>query len=371
MKNKIHNYDFLIIGAGLIGCLAALELIKKNFKVLVIDKNENLFSDNRTLAVNANSTDFLKGLDLWKILQSQSEPIKKIFISDYINSKKITFNHEPEVMGNVIFNQDLLFNARKKLKSKKSILLNINLSISSLKKENIICIKKKFYMFKKIILSAGKNFDNEAIHKKSFNQGHQSFVGFFNHSKNHNNFAYEYFTKSGPLAVLPAPHKDKFFSTFIYSSKIKVSNNDLKNLIRKNFSQSHGLINFEKKINSFQVSPHLSYPINRNFLLLGDNLRSIHPVAGQGWNLGIKDIQTLSEVLDQYSLDDPILEQIYFSRRNIESALYLNFTSFLNFLYEEGNSIKKNIVKLGFNILNIAPIKNVFIRQAMGRDKLI
>ena len=371
MKNKINNYDFLIIGAGLIGCLAALELIKKNFKVLVIDKNENLSSDNRTLAVNANSTDFLKGLGLWKTLQSQSEPIKKIFISDYINSKKITFNHEPEFMGNVIFNKDLLLNARKKLKSKKSILLNVSLPISILKKDNLICIKNKFYIFKKIILSAGKNFDDKAIHKKSFNQGHQSFVGFFNHSKNHNNFAYEFFTKTGPLAVLPAPHKDKLFSTFIYSSKIKVSHNDLKNLIRKNFSQSHGLIVFEKKINSFQLSPHLSYPINRNFLLLGDNLRSIHPVAGQGWNLGIKDIQTLSVVLDQYSLDDPILEKIYFSRRNIESTLYLNFTSFLNFLYEEENSIKKNIVKLGFNILNIAPIKNFFIRQAMGRDKLI
>ena len=46
-------------------------------------------------------------------LQSQSEPIKKIFISDYINSKKITFNHEPEVMGNVIFNQDLLLMREK------------------------------------------------------------------------------------------------------------------------------------------------------------------------------------------------------------------------------------------------------------------
>ena len=85
----------------------------------------------------------------------------------------------------------------------------------------------------------------------------------------------------------------------------------------------------------------------------------------------IKDIQTLSDVLDQYSLDDPLLEQIYFSKRNIESALYLNFTSFLNFLYEGENSMKKNIVKLGFYIFNFHPIKNVFIRQAMGRDKLI
>ena len=91
----------------------------------------------------------------------------------------------------------------------------------------------------------------------------------------------------------------------------------------------------KKKLIFFLLSPHLSYPINKNFLLLGDTLRSIHPVAGQGWNLGIKDIQTLSSVLDQYSLDDPNFEQIYFSRRNIESALYLNFTSILNFLYEE------------------------------------
>ena len=60
---------------------------------------KSYLSDNRTLAVNANSTDFLKTLGLWKILQSQSEPIKKIFISDYINSKKITFNHKPEYMG--------------------------------------------------------------------------------------------------------------------------------------------------------------------------------------------------------------------------------------------------------------------------------
>ena len=81
MKNKIHNYDFLIIGAGLIGCLAALELIKKNLKVLVIDNNENKISDKRTLAVNANSTEFLNDLGLWRNLQSKCEPIKKILNS--------------------------------------------------------------------------------------------------------------------------------------------------------------------------------------------------------------------------------------------------------------------------------------------------
>ncbi len=371
MKNKIHNYDFLIIGAGLIGCLAALELIKKNYKVLVIDKNEKLLSDSRTLAVNANSTDFLKSLGLWKNLQSKSEPIKKIFISDFINTKKLTFNHQPEYMGNVIYNKDLLLEVRKKLKLKKSILLNINLPISKLKTDIQIFINNNFYVFKKIILSAGKNFNNDVIRKRSFNRGHHSFVGFFKHSKNHNNFAYEVFTNTGPLAVLPAPNKNKLFSTFIYSSKIKISNSDLKNLIKKNFNQTHGSINFEKEINFYKLSPHLSFPNNKNFLILGDSLRSIHPVAGQGWNLGIKDIQTLSKTLDKYSLDDLIFDKIYFSRRYIESALYLNFTSILNFLYEEENELKNIIVKLGFKFLSISLLKNIFIRQAMGRNNLI
>ena len=371
MKNKIYNYDFLIIGAGLIGCLAALELIRKNYKVLVIDKNEKQLSDNRTLAVNANSTDFLKNLGLWKNLQSKSEPIKKIFISDYINTEKLTFNHQPEVMGNVIYNKDLLLNSRKKLKLKKAILLNIDISIATLQKENPIFINGKLYIFKKIILAAGKNFDNNVVNKKSFNQGHHSFVGFFKHKKQHKNFAYEVFTKNGPLAVLPAPNKNKLYSTFIYSSKFKISNGELKKLIKKNFSQSHGLINFEKQISSFKLSPHLSTPNDKNFLILGDSLRSIHPVAGQGWNLGIKDIQTLSNVIDKYSLDDLIFDKIYFSRRNIESALYLSFTSILNFLYENENEMKKIIVRLGFKFLNFSPLKNIFIRQAMGRNSLI
>ncbi len=371
MKNKIHNYDFLIVGAGLIGCLAALELIKKNYKVLVIDKNENQFSDNRTLAVNANSTDFLKSLDLWKDLQLKSEPIKKIFISDYVNKKKLIFNHEPEHMGNIIFNKELLLNARKKLQSKKSILLNVNLPISKINKDNKILINNKFYAFKKVIISAGKNFDSKFIQKKSFDQGHFSFVGFFKHSKNHNNFAYEIFTKTGPLAVLPAPHKNKLYSTFIYSTKINLNLSELKNLIKKNFSKSHGEIKFQKNINFFKLSPHISIPNNKNFLILGDSLRSIHPVAGQGWNLGIKDIQTISKVLDLYSLDDPNLDSIYFSRRLIESTLFLNFTTILNYLYEEENNLKKTIIRLGFKLLNIKPLKNMFIRQAMGRENLI
>ena len=61
-ENKIFKYDFLIVGAGLIGALTAFALHKKNYKVLVIDKNNDILKDERTLAVNANSKEFLERL---------------------------------------------------------------------------------------------------------------------------------------------------------------------------------------------------------------------------------------------------------------------------------------------------------------------
>ena len=76
---------------------------------------------------------------------------------------------------------------------------------------------------------------------------------------------------------------------------------------------------------------HISALLLKNdLLLLGDTLRSIHPVAGQGWNLGVKDITTFVNLLDQYSIDDPNLYKFYYARRRVDSFAYLSFTSLLN-----------------------------------------
>ena len=80
--NKLSDkYDFLIVGGGLIGALTALSLYKKNFKVLVIDKKNNALQDKRTLAVNANSREFLEQLGVWKNISSKPQIINKIFKS--------------------------------------------------------------------------------------------------------------------------------------------------------------------------------------------------------------------------------------------------------------------------------------------------
>ena len=316
MINKIHKYNFLIVGAGLIGSLLGLHLIQKGYKVLVIDKDISNFKDTRTLAINANSKDFLINLGIWKKLKSKPQKIDKIIIKDYINQDPLIFVNKDEEMGNVIYNNELLSIARRALKVNKSLLAISSINLNKLRRNQAIQFDKDKYLFDHVVFSFGKKFDNDLLIKKySLANTHQAFVGFFKHTHNHNQFAYEIFTPNGPLAVLPSPDINNKTSTFIYSTKDDLSSASINNIIKKNFTKTHGKISLEDKISQFPITPHISREKLNKFILIGDTLRSIHPVAGQGWNLGIKDIQTLSELLETYGLKNDDLIKKYSRKR--------------------------------------------------------
>ncbi len=369
MKNKIFKYDFLIIGAGLVGSLAAMALHQKKYKVLVVEKNKLFPKDERTLAVNANSRDFLRNLGIWKDLKSNFESIDKIIIKDYVNKEDLIFYDSEESMGSVIFNKSLLKISREYLIKNKMLLNNIDFDLFNFESKKTFSINSKKFVCKKVIFSLGKNYENhENLKKYTFDSGHKAYVGFFKHQKNHNQIAYEIFTPSGPLAVLPSPSRQKNNSTFIYSTKKKMSFSNLSALIKNNFYLSHGNINLKPSISNYPIKPHISRPNKKDILLIGDTAHSIHPVAGQGWNLGIKDIQTLCSCLDKYDIDETNFDEYYFSKRIIENITYLTFTNILNHLYENQKPITKSIVKTSHFILSQFPyLKNLFIKQAMGK----
>ena len=369
MKNKIFKYDFLIVGAGLVGSLAAMALHKKKYQVLVIEKNKLFPKDERTLAVNANSRDFLNDLGIWKDLNSNFEPIDKIVIKDYINKEDLIFHNATESMGSVIFNKSLINVSREYLIKNKLLLTNIDFDSFNIKPKKLFSINSKNIVCNKIIFSLGKNYENHENFKKNiFDYGHRAYVGFFQHQKEHNQTAYEIFTPSGPLAVLPSPSRQKKNSTFIFSTKNKMSSINLFTMIKNNFGFTHGKIHMKSSISYYPIKPHLSRPTQKDILLIGDTAHSIHPVAGQGWNLGIKDIQSLCSCLDKYDIDDKNFDDYYFSKRIIENLTYLTFTNILNHLYENQKPISKSIIKASHFVLSQFPyLKNLFIKQAMGK----
>ena len=349
--------------------MAAIALHQKKYKVLVIEKYKQFPKDNRTLAVNANSRDFLRDLGIWKDLKSNFESIDKIVIKDYINKEDLIFHNAEESMGSVIFNKSLLTISREYLIKNKLLLTNIDFDSFNFKPKKTFSINSKKFFFNKIIFSLGKNYVNhENLKKIIFDLGHKAYVGFFKHQKDHNQTAYEIFTPSGPLAVLPSPSRQKKSSTFIFSTKNKMSFGNLSTMIKNNFDLTHGKIYMKSSISYFSIKPHLSRPIQKDILLIGDTAHSIHPVAGQGWNLGIKDIQTLCSCLDKYDIDDINFDDYYFSKRIIENFTYLTFTNILNHLYENQKLISKPIIKASHFVLSHFPsLKNLFIKQAMGK----
>ena len=369
MKNKIFKYDFLVVGAGLVGSLAAIALHQKKYKVLVIDKNKLFLKDERTLAVNANSRDFLRDLGIWKDLKSNFESIDKIVIKDYVNKDDLIFHNAKESMGSVIFNKSLLTISREYLIKNKLLLTNIDFDAFNFKPKKMFSMNSKNFICNKIVFSLGKNYVNhENLKKYTFDFGHKAYVGFFKHQKDHNQTAYEIFTPNGPLAILPSPSRQKKSSTFIFSTKNKMSLGNLSTMIKNNFYSTHGNIYMRSSIGYYPIKPHLSRPSQKDILLIGDTAHSIHPVAGQGWNLGIKDIQTLCSCLDKHSINDINFDEYYFSKRIIENLTYLTFTNTLNHLYENQKSISKSIIKASHFILSQFPyLKNLFIKQAMGK----
>ena len=369
MKNKIFKCDFLIVGAGLVGSLAAIALHKKKYKVLVIEKNKQFSKDERTLAVNANSRDFLIDLGIWKDLKSNFEPINQIVIKDYLNKEDLIFHNDEESMGSVIFNQSLLKISREYLIKNKILLTNIDFESFNFKPKKMFSIHSKKFICNKIIFSLGKNYINhENLKKNVFDFGHKAYVGFFQHQKGHNQTAYEIFTPNGPLAVLPSPSRQKKSSTFIFSTKNKMGLSNLSTMIKNNFGLTHGKIYMKSSIGYYPIKPHISRPSQKDILLIGDTAHSIHPVAGQGWNLGIKDIQTLCSCLNRYEIDDKNFDDYYFSKRILENLTYLKFTSILNHLYENPRPISKSIIKASHFFLSQFPyLKNLFIKQAMGK----
>ena len=150
--------------------------------------------------------------------------------------------------------------------------------------------------------------------------------------------AYEIFTPNGPLAILPAPNKSKKVSTLYIQSNKENSYQNIKALIKKYFHSSHGELIFDKASYQFEILPHLSKPKSYDFFLIGDALRSIHPVMSQGWNLGIKDIQQLIILLTSYGLENPNLLKKYYDQRSIESFSYLAFTNLLNSFVRKSKS---------------------------------
>jgi len=388
---KELNTDVLIVGSGLVGIVAAHCLSSLNYKVTLVDKKnfinpKNSFKDTRTVAVSEGSKIFLESLSLWSLLESYAEPIKNINVYDRSSRNKIFFNNETKnkKLGYVIENKKfskILIKQLKKFK-KTTIHYGFNLIDIKLNDRNARAFSNNTTINAKIIIAAdGKNSQiKKIVGNKTFKKNYNESALVLNlvHEKKLNNTAYEIFYKTGPLAILPM-NSPKGFS----QSTIIWSNNDkfLKKLISfedifiKSFMEEKigNIVGTISNINSSQIFPlsaHINDSfINKRLIYVGDAAHSIHPIAGQGWNLGVNDVKNLYEISKNKETDigSDFFCQAYNNKSYHKAFQLFQITDKLNSHFMNSGNIYRTLSNIGFSYIEKNQLlKNKITKYAMG-----
>ncbi len=389
---EIHS-NINIIGGGLIGAVAAFSLSKLGNKVVVLEQkpkfNHKKFLDKRTTAISEGTKKFLEEINVWKEIGNYAEPIKKIQIIDRNQSNKIYFDNKRRGsnLGYIVKNEFILNSLYKKLKEQKNVKIFNNVSVKDILYEGnrIVTKQNNFLVNTNLLLASdGKNSSIRKIFKtpiytKYYNK--KAIVISFYHSKNHNNTAYEFFLKNGPLAILPMQKiKNHFQSSIVWTntnefinSLFSLDDNKIISILNEKTQESIGGI---KKIITKQIFPltaHLNSKFFENRIIyLGDSAHSFHPIAGQGWNLGMQDVECLYNLVKKYnSLGLELGDEIFckeFQKDNYFKAYRLyQITDKVDSIFKLDNTIFNHARFSAVNFIERSKrIKNKISDFAMG-----
>jgi len=328
-----------IIGDGLTSLSLAKNLINKKINVHIYQKKltNNLLS-NRTIGISKNNLNFFKK-EIFELPNKIIWEIKKIEIySEKLkNDKILSFTNNNNNLFYMVKNDNLYESLNKKLlKSKffkKTTIRHKSFYDKLVNKNNydlIINCDQNNYISKKIF--------NKKIDKDYKNIAYTTIL---EHEKLENESAIQVFTALGPIAFLPI---SKIKTSVVYSLNIiekKYLDGEIIELIKKH-NPKFKIIKI-KKLSSFKLkSSSLRNYYHKNILAFGDILHRIHPLAGQGFNMTIRDIKDLSEIIQSkidlgLTLDASILKE--FEKKTKTNNFV--FSSGIDFIYEFFNFDKK------------------------------
>ena len=276
-----------ILGSGLTALTLAKALVNQNIFVdMVSDVLNYKINQSRTIGISKSNFEYLNNnvtnikKIAWKLkkIEIYSDNLKKEKILNFENNSDHLFSIVKNYQLYEILNKNLSINKfYKKIKMKKNI--------ANLKKYNLIINTNYLNYFTK------KFFNKKII--KTYNS--LAYTTVINHENISNDVAFQIFTKTGPLAFLPISKNKTSIVYSIHNSKNNIKEN-INQLIKKyNFKYKIKKIN---KIENFDlISCTLRNYYYKNILAFGDLLHRIHPLAGQGFNMTIRDTNMLVNII--------------------------------------------------------------------------
>ena len=383
---NINQYDFVISGGGLVGCTTALELSKKGFKCCLIEKN-NIRETIKTnefhpLSLNYRSIVLLKQFGIWENMTDAFYPITDLTIKSYNSLNRVTFSAEEislNYLGCVVDRYKLLHTIRSLILKNESIIIYDESEINNIEEKNNLELhisNNKHIHTKHLIVSDGINSklkESMAIKSKMIDYSQVSFI--YNcQATFENNHALQLFNRYGVFAAIPYNKKSiNLIMTIKKEYLKKFFQNDaidlllIKSIFNGFVSNIHSL-NLISKYDL--VTSRANEIYKNNILLLGNSSQLLHPVGAQGYNLSLRNLESLLN---------------YCGTQNRE--IYVNFKNLANSINKDRLSVFNNIdfaAKIFINdkipskitslititlLKTSSSLKNIFLKKILGIDK--
>lgn len=382
----------LIVGGGPVGGITAIALANAGLRVHVVDKAplQQQFEstqDIRGYALAASSKVLLDTLGVWSTIAPHAEPIMDIKITNGLSPWSLDFTYKEDDSSSPMGYIVEAFRVRRAIVQIASQHPNItwheetSIAFMSTKERTQITLENRQEIFVDLVIGAdgraSKVRNMASIETTSWSYQQCALVTTIQHENPHNGTAYEKFLNTGPFATLPMVNN---CSAIVWANTPERTHS-LYEMPEDIFLSELGAVLGPdyKKITLIQERQQypLGVQIAKKYVvpriaLVGDAAHVIHPLAGQGLNLGIRDAAALTEIIvDAYNLGIDIGSLTVLERyqrwRRFDNTSLLIITDGLNRLFTNNNKALNNLRSFGLRLTSrLTPIKKLATSHAMG-----
>ncbi len=389
--SRTVNADVLVIGGGLVGLSLAIGLAQGGLDVVVVDReapaNQTLPAfDGRVSAIAHASRMALQALGIWRHLTA-AEPILDIRVTDGASPLFVHYDHQAlgsEPFGHMVENRHLRLALHAALADNPGVRLLAPAAMAELDRGTggVTAQTADGTAIRAALVVGAEGRQSPTreaagIRTTTWSYGQAGIVCTVRHEKPHQGVAQERFLPAGPFAILPMTENR---SSLVWTEReelvptlLALPDDAFLAELGRRFGDYLGALSVE--------GPRFSYPlsfmlaeryVDRRLVLVGDAAHGIHPISGQGLNLGLRDVATLVEILvgqARVGLDpgDPLALEAYARWRRVDTLVLGAITDGLNRLFSNDIPPMRALRDLGLGLVNqLPPLKRVFMRHARG-----
>ncbi|WP_046005549.1 FAD-dependent monooxygenase [Pseudoalteromonas rubra] len=387
----MQQVQVCIVGGGCVGLALALGLAKNNISVMVLDAGpepQPLSEDYgaRVSAISLASQSLFESLGVWDAIKAQrATAYRKMSVCDADSFGRIQFNAQqlalPE-LGHIIENDAIRFALYQALQqhSQASLLFGSRYqSIHQTDSDVLITLEQGTPVMAKLLVAA--DGANSGV-RSQFNlpisfwdYDHHAIVATIKTEQPHDATARQVFLPNGPLALLPL--SDPHTQSIVWSTAPEHAR-ELMAMDEQSFNKALsaasdlqcGLCTVQGERAVFPLTMRYAQQwLTGKVVLMGDAAHTIHPLAGLGMNLGLKDaahlINALSEDNEEFASHSTLRE--YERTRKLDAQKHIAMMQGLKELFSGSHPLKKLVRGVGLNVVdNLGPIKDLFVQQAIG-----